>query len=78
MYELFLVACVGAKICQYISAPITYPTITRCEIAAALVAGQVRGTKEPGMRLEYSRECTPERDLATRQSDLATLPDGRR
>ena len=57
MYELFLVACVGAKICQYLTAPIVYPTESRCRIAAALLAGQLRGTRSPGRKLEYRHEC---------------------
>ena len=57
MYELFLVACVGAKLCQYVTVPYDYPTEARCHIAAALVAGQVRGTREAGLKLSYSHEC---------------------
>jgi hypothetical protein len=57
MYELFLVACIGAKICQYLAVPISYPTESRCRIAAALIAGQVRGTRNPGQTLKYDYEC---------------------
>ena len=63
MYELFLVACIGARICEYIHAPIFYPTENRCQIAAALVAGQVRGKMRPGLKLDYDFSCTQKIDL---------------
>lgn len=65
MYELFLIACVGVKMCQYISAPISYPTEFRCHMAAALVAGQVRGNRHPGLKLDYKHTCTRKTDVAT-------------
>lgn len=58
MYELFVVACVGAQLCQYIFAPIAYPTITHCNIAASIIAGEVRGRHQPGLPLSYRHECT--------------------
>ncbi len=57
MYELFLVACVGAKICQYVTVPYDYPTEARCHIAAAVLAGQLRGTRAPGLELKYRHDC---------------------
>ena len=57
MYELFLVACVGVKLCQYVTVPYSYPTETRCHIAAALVAGQVRGARASGLDLSYRHDC---------------------
>ena len=66
MYELFLIACVGAKICQYITAPIDYPTIARCQMAASLAAGRVGGSEDAAWPLKYEFQCTPK----TRVADL--------
>ncbi len=57
MYELFLMACVGVKLCHYVTVPYSYPTESRCHIAAAMLAGQVRGTREPGIDLSYRHDC---------------------
>jgi hypothetical protein len=76
MYELFLVACVGVKICQYLTAPISYPTESRCHIAAALLAGQVRGTENPGKRFEYRHEC--QRKFSVAELKPKSAPDAGR
>jgi hypothetical protein len=57
MYELFLVACVGVKLCHYLMAPYRYPTESRRHIAAAVLAGQLRGARDPGLDLSYRHDC---------------------
>jgi len=57
MYELFLVACVGVRLCQYVIVPYSYPTESRCRIAAAVLAGQVRGAGDAGHELRYRHDC---------------------
>jgi hypothetical protein len=75
MYELFLVACVGVKLCQYVMVPYSYPTESRCRIAAAMLAGQVRGSRESGLDLTYRHDCNrkfPVAELAIKRRPAQT------
>lgn len=69
MFELFLVACVGARICHYVTVPYMYPTESRCHIAAAVLAGQFRGTRPPGMTLTYRHECGQTQHVAVHKPE---------
>jgi hypothetical protein len=66
MFELFVIACVGLKTCEYITAPIAYPSLERCEQQAAIIAGQVRGRRPPGLKLEFETHCEPRFSVAVR------------
>lgn len=57
MYELFLIACVGGRICDYTLIPMLYTTEARCEQQAALLAGMQRGSRPPGLGLSYRFRC---------------------
>ncbi|NBC32212.1 MAG: hypothetical protein GVY13_05995 [Alphaproteobacteria bacterium] len=57
MYELLLIACVGARFCEYVVSPIAYPTQSRCAANAALLAGTVRGRYDPAWAHEFRFVC---------------------
>ena len=58
MFELFVVACVAARACEYITAPLTYPTEARCAEQAAILAGMVRA-RHSLRELSYEYTCSP-------------------
>ena len=59
MFELLLVACTGARICDILASPITYPTAERCANNAALIAGLTRGRYDPTWSHSYRFLCRP-------------------
>ncbi len=60
MFQLFVIACVGLQACEYVAAPIAYPTETVCARQAALLAGMTRGRYGDlnGVDLKYEYTCT--------------------
>jgi hypothetical protein len=72
MFELFLIACVGPKLCDYITAPIPYHTVERCQQQAAIIAGQVRGRAAPGLKLEFETHCEPRFSVAVHLPEITT------
>jgi hypothetical protein len=59
MFELFLVACVGLKVCEYLAVPQLYETEAQCAAQAALIAGMVNGRYDAGGALTWRYECDP-------------------
>jgi len=59
MFELFLVACVGFKVCEYLAIPEVYETEQACARQAALIAGMVNGRYDTGGELTWRYECNP-------------------
>ena len=59
MFELFLVACVGFKVCEYLAVPQPYETEQACAQQAALIAGMVNGRYDIGGELPWRYECYP-------------------
>ncbi len=70
MFELFVVACVGARICEYLDVPMLYPSEPRCVQQAALIAGTVKGRHDPSLELTYEYECRPARLTATKEAEV--------
>jgi len=58
VYELFLVACVGLNVCDYLAVPVTYETEAACARQAALIAGMVNGRYDIAGPLVWRYECT--------------------
>lgn len=59
MVELFVLACVASRACEYITVPIAYPDERACARQAAIVAGMVRGRQPFGGTLDYEYTCLP-------------------
>ena len=57
MFELLLVACTGARFCDILASPITYPTEERCANNAALIAGVSRGRHDSTWSHSYRYLC---------------------
>lgn len=73
MFELFLIACVGLRACEYIAAPFAYVSEPVCARQAALIAGMVRGRHaDAGRDLAVEFTC---RQAAEPGLRTATLPD---
>lgn len=62
MYELFLVACVGLNVCDYVAVPVTYESEARCIQQAALIAGMVNGRYDIAGPLTVRYTCTSQED----------------
>lgn len=61
MFELFVVACIAARACEYITVPLAYDSEARCQQQAALVAGMVRGRyPQAGNDMIYEAVCRPQ------------------
>lgn len=60
MFELFVVACISLRACEYVTAPIHYESEARCLQQAAVLAGMARGRHaEAGNNLTYEATCRP-------------------
>lgn len=59
MFELLMVACVGAHFCQYVAVPVQYETRQVCARQAAITAGRVKGRYHPSDSLSYAYRCRP-------------------
>jgi hypothetical protein len=62
MYELFLVACVGLNVCDYLAVPVAYETEAQCAQQAALIAGMVNGRYDLAEPLTWRYECRSPED----------------
>lgn len=61
MFELFVVACIAMRACEYITVPLAYDSEARCQQQAALVAGMVRGRHARiGAGMTYEAVCRPQ------------------
>lgn len=61
MFELFVVACIAMRACEYITVPLAYDSEARCWQQAALVAGMVRGRHARiGTGMTYEAVCRPQ------------------
>jgi hypothetical protein len=69
VYELFLVACVGLNVCDYVAVPVAYETESACARQAALIAGMVNGRYDIAESLIWRFECT-----ATEEATVAADP----
>jgi hypothetical protein len=69
VYELFLVACIGLNVCDYVAVPVTYETEAVCAQQAALIAGMVNGRYDIAEPLVWRYECT-----ATQEETAAVEP----
>lgn len=70
MFELFVVACIAMRACEYITVPLAYDSEARCQQQAALVAGMVRGRHARiGNGMTYEAVCRPQA-----MAWVATLP----
>ena len=69
VYELFLVACVGLNVCDYVAVPVAYETEAACAKQAALIAGMVNGRYDIAEPLVWRYECT-----ATEEEPAAVAP----
>ena len=58
MFELFLVACVGLNVCDYLAVPVAYETEAQCARQAALIAGMVNGRYDYTEPLTWRYECS--------------------
>lgn len=60
MFELFVVACVAYRACEYVVVPMRYQDEARCFQQAALIAGMARGRHPAaGSSLTYEATCRP-------------------
>ncbi len=57
MVELFLIACIGLRTCEYLAVPQQFGTVAQCERQAALIAGMVRGRHATTDLFEYKAFC---------------------
>ncbi|WP_029007925.1 hypothetical protein [Azospirillum halopraeferens] len=57
MFQLFVVACVALRACEYMTVPLPYPTEARCAQQAAILAGMVRA-RHQYRELSYEYRCT--------------------
>lgn len=76
MFELYLVACIAMRACEYVTVPHHYESETRCQQQGAVLAGMVRGRHpQAGIELTYVATCRPPRTawLAPRQESDETL-----
>ena len=72
MFELFLVACIATRACEYVTVPHHYESEARCQQQGAVLAGMVRGRHpQAGIELNYVATCRP-----PRTAWLAPSPDG--
>lgn len=60
LFELFVVACIASRACEYVTVPAAYASRPACERQAAIIAGMVRGRHaDAGRALVYEFTCTP-------------------
>jgi hypothetical protein len=64
MFELFLVACVGLNVCDYVAVPVAYETEAQCARQAALIAGMVNGRYDLAEPLTWRYECEAQESQA--------------
>lgn len=61
MFELYLVACVAMRACEYVTVPHRYESEARCQQQGAVLAGMVRGRHpHAGDALTYTAACRPQ------------------
>ncbi|MEX2296197.1 MAG: hypothetical protein WD715_02205 [Dongiaceae bacterium] len=59
MFELFLVACIGTNVCEYLAVPYAYESESHCAAQAAVIAGMLHGRYPASGPVTYRYECNP-------------------
>lgn len=60
MFELYLVACIAMRACEYVTVPHHYESEARCQQQGAMLAGMTRGRHpQAGNDLSYTATCRP-------------------
>lgn len=74
MFELFLVACVNAHICEYVQVSDLYATEETCKMQAAIIAGVIQGRHDVSGNVSYRFNCNLQEAAEAAPPDLITGP----
>lgn len=77
MFELFVVACIAYRACEYTVAPLRYPDEARCRQQGALLAGMARGKHADAAGAELHYEITCRSAAAAWLTQAAAINDAR-